>query len=494
MFIYGGFENLGIEYLSAVLKAHGFKTQLALDPRLFDDPFLKVKSLGKICSYQKTILRRIKEFDPGLIVFSVVSADYVWAINLATEIKNVSGAHITFGGIHPPSVPERVIKQNCVDSVVVGEGEFALLDLANSLRAGKADYSIKNIWFRAVGRFIENEVRPYIENLDSLPFPDKELYYNEISAYKKGYTVITRRGCINSCSYCHNSVIDSIYFSQPKRIRLRSTDNVIEELKQAKNKYRFKLLRVNDDIFTSEKRWLKEFCLRYEKEIDAPLYCFGSPATIDEEMVSYLKRAGCYQLCLGVQSVNPMVRRDIFRRPGSNEEIIRAIKLCRRHKIRVVVDNIIGYPGEKDEHLLEMAKFYSEHRPDRICVFWLVYYPRTSIVETAEEKEVLNKESIEKLEENPFDTANTLFNEAHDKQKKKYHLFMVLYHLMPAWLFNWMLENKFYKILPNINPAPVEYLYTIFAKDRLDIPRRRYYRRYLKYLPQVIFNIRLNGK
>lgn len=492
MFIYGGFENVGIEYLSAVLNEHGFQTRLAFDPQLFNDPFLRIKYLDKFFSYQKWLIKQIKEFNPKIVAFSIVSANYVWALNLAKKIRFFSSAHITLGGIHPTSVPERVIKQDCVDSVVVGEGEFALLDLANSIRSGKADYSIKNIWFKKDGQIIKNPPRPYINDLDSLPFPDKALYYREIPAYKKGYTIITRRGCINSCSYCHNSIIDQVYSKEPKRIRLRSVDNVLEELKGAKRKYNFRLLRVNDDLFTYDKNWLKEFSHRYKKEINIPLYCFGSPATIDEEVIAYLKEARCYQLCLGVQSINPWVRREIFHRPGSNAQIIRASELCRRYNIRVVVDNIIGYPEEKENDLLEMAEFYNKYRPHRICIFWLVYYPRTSIVEIAKKRGVLDKSDIDKLEEEPYDTANTLYNKAHAKQKKRYYLFLVLYHLLPAKLFGWMLKNKLFRFLPTINPALVEYPYTIFARDRLDIPRSRYYIRYLKYIPKVIYG-RIRG-
>jgi radical SAM superfamily enzyme YgiQ (UPF0313 family) len=200
MFVYPAFENIGIEYLSSVLNSAGFRTRLAFDPRLFDDPFIKLRRLGKIFSYERALLKKIEDYAPQLVVFSVVSADYRWALSLAERIKTVSPAHITFGGIHPSSAPEEVIGRNCVDSVVIGEGEFALLDLANSLRSGKTDYSIKNIWFKKDSQVIRNPLRPYIDDLDSLPFPDKELYYRELPRYRSGYTIITRRGCINNCS------------------------------------------------------------------------------------------------------------------------------------------------------------------------------------------------------------------------------------------------------------------------------------------------------
>ena len=152
-----------------------------------------------------------------------------------------------------------------------------------------------------------------------------------------------------------------------------------------------------------------------------------------------MKKAGCYQLCLGVQSIDPWVRREIFHRPGSNDQIVRAIKLCRDNNIRVVVDNIIGYPQESKDSLSEISRFYSEHRPDRICIFWLVYYPRTAIVDIAQEAGVLTREEIERLEEEPYDTANTLYNRAHLNQKKRDYLFLVL------WEIPDLIPNRFQK-------------------------------------------------
>lgn len=485
MFVYSVFENIGIEYLSAVLKAHGFQTQLAFDPRLFNDQFLKVKYLGKIFNYENIVLKKIKDYDPQLIVFSVVSADYSWALSLAGKIKKTLPAHITFGGIHPSSAPDEVISHDCVNSVIIGEGEYALLELASSLSKGKIDYSIKNIWFKENGLLIKNRLRPYVEDLDSLPFPDKELYYREISSYRTGYTTITRRGCINSCSYCHNTVWQKLY-PGGKRIRLRSVDNVIEELQQAKKRYNFKLLRINDDLFTSEKNWLGEFSQRYSRKINVPIYCFASPGTIDEEVIVFLKKCCCYQLCLGVQSVNSEINKQIFQRQEANEKVIKAIKLCRKYNIRVVADNIIGYPGEEERHFLETAEFYSKYKAHRICVFWLVYYPGTAIIDIAKQKLVLDDKDIQKLAIEPCDSANTLYNKNHSKQKQKYCLFLELYHILPTVIFRWMLKQQLFRFLPLFNPAIIGYFYTVFARDRLDILRRRYYKCYLKYFPEIL--------
>lgn len=486
MFVYSAFENIGIEYLSAVLNQHGFETRLAFDPRLFSDQFIKIKYLDRVFNYESLLLSKIKDYNPSLIVFSVISADYSWALSLARKIKNFTSSHITFGGIHPSSAPEEVISHDCVDSVILGEGEFALLELAESIKNNQSDQSIRNVWFKENGGIVKNHLRPFIEDLDFLPFPDKELYYREIPGYRTGYTIITRRGCVNNCSYCHNTVWQKLY-PNGKRIRIRSVGNVLEELRQAKRKYNFKLLRVNDDLFTSDKNWLKEFARQYKQEIRIPLYCFGSPSTVDEEVIGYLKDCGCYHLCLGVQSVNSKVNNEIFHRYEPIERIRQAVELCRKYKIRAVVDNIIGFPSQEESHFLEIAQFYSNNKVDRICVFWLVYYPGTDIVTIAKDRGVLNEEDIINITAQPFESANTLYNKVHCEKSQKFCLFLELYHFLPQPVFRWMLKHRLYRFLPKINPAIVAYFYTLFAKDRLDIPRRRYYIRYARYIPEVLF-------
>ncbi len=484
-FVYKGFENIGIEYLSAVLKSNGHETKLAFDPALFNDQFINIKPLGRLFSYRKQLIKQIVEYSPKLVAFSVVSSDYQWALQIAQEIKRISSAYIVFGGIHPSSVPEIVLKNECVDSVVIGEGEFALLELANSLDNGKIDYSIKNIWFKREGKVIENPLRPYIDDLDRLPFPDKELYYEVIPKYKTGYAIITRRGCINSCYYCQNTIWQMRY-PEGEKVRLRSLDKVFQELKLAKQKYNFRLLRINDDLFTSNEGWLKEFSQRYDKEISVPLYCFGSPSTINERIIKYLKKAGCYQLCLGVQSINTKTRKEILHRQDTNEQIEEAITLCRKYRIRCVADNIIGLPGEKEEDILDMAKFYNQHRVDRVCVFWLIYFPRTAIVETALKMGVLDGPAVKDLEENPLATANTLQNRVHGKEKLRYHLLLLLLRFIPPKIYNLIIDKKLYRYFPLINPAFIEIPFTMLSRDRLDIPRRRYYIRYLYFFPKIL--------
>ena len=177
-FVNDSCERLGVEYISAVLKAAGHETKLFVDPQLFDDENISIKGLARVFDCKKKLISELKAYQPDLIGISAVTDFYQWALGMTRLIKEAMDVPIILGGIHPTSVPERVISNESVDMVCVGEGEYAMLELVNSMAKGKIDTTIRNIWFKRNGTVIRNEVRPLIEDLDALPMPDKELYYS----------------------------------------------------------------------------------------------------------------------------------------------------------------------------------------------------------------------------------------------------------------------------------------------------------------------------
>src|SRR3989338_11210607 len=207
-FVNDSCERLGVEYISAVLKAGGHQTKLFVDPQLFDDENISIKPLARLFDYKKRLIRELKAYNPGIIGISVVTDFYQWACTIARMIKEeLPDTPIIFGGIHPTSVTERVIKNDFVDMVCVGEGEYPMLELANSIEKGKIDHSIPNLWFKKDGQVIQNPIRPLIEDLDSLPMPDKDLYYSASPHFSQCYYIMASRGCAYSCSYCCHSYL-----------------------------------------------------------------------------------------------------------------------------------------------------------------------------------------------------------------------------------------------------------------------------------------------
>ena len=133
-FLYMGAENLGIESLSAMLEKHGHQTALVFDPALFDDKYyLQIPFLAKLFKY-KNIVEDVLATNPDIVLFSVFSDCNQWALDIARKMKQAKNIPIIFGGIHPTSVPEKTVQEDCVDYVVVGESEDSLLELLASIQ------------------------------------------------------------------------------------------------------------------------------------------------------------------------------------------------------------------------------------------------------------------------------------------------------------------------------------------------------------------------
>ena len=190
VFIYNGTENLGIEYLSSFLKSKGHEIYLLLDPDIFGEQLINSKFLSRLFSIDKEILKRTIKFKPGLVAFSTYTGNYRWCLKIAQSIKKLADIPIVFGGVHTTAVPETVLSNDFIDFAIIGEGELAILDLIEHLEKGGGQeelLNISNICFRYEGSFQVNSPRPYIKNLDSLPFPDKALFYDKVPFLERSY-------------------------------------------------------------------------------------------------------------------------------------------------------------------------------------------------------------------------------------------------------------------------------------------------------------------
>jgi len=488
IFVYAAFENVGIEYLSAVLRKNGHQTSLVIDPRIFDDQFLPFKFNKNLFDYENEVIEQVVKARPEMIVFSLTASDYLWALRLSKRIKERISVFIVFGGIHPTSVPEVVLSNNWINFVIMGEGEYALLELVEALEQNKDYYGIPNVCIKGNNEnVIINTPRPYIKDLDSLPYPDKDLYYAAIPGYLKYYNMISRRGCFNDCTFCHNSVWDKVYPKERNIIRLRSVENVIDELIFAKKRFKIEVVRFNDDIFNSSEEWLKNFSAQYRSKISIPFICFVSPGNTNYNVVKYLKEANCIQVNMGVQTINDALRLRILNRLETKEKIISAIQLYKEFKIRAVVDNIIGLPEETENDLLDMVKFYFENPVyGRIAVFWLNYFPNTAIVDKSLESGILSTESLRLIAREPTSKGITLFGRFHKRENMRYFVLLLLIQIIPRWVSKLIIFTSLYRYIPIINPAYIEIPFTLFSRDRLDPYRRSYYIRYKKFIPIIV--------
>ena len=168
-------------------------------------------------------------------------------------------------------VPEEAIQLDGLLGICIGEGEFPILDLVTALE-NKSDYlNIANFWFRSGAEIVKNPVRPLINNLDDLPFPDRELFdYQQIvnDNYDDGAEFMVGRGCPFLCSFCINKSLQDLYRGKGPFVRYRTVDHVVAEIRQVVATYsNIAKITFQDDILALNKKWLAEFSEKYALEM-----------------------------------------------------------------------------------------------------------------------------------------------------------------------------------------------------------------------------------
>ena len=432
LFLHLGRESLGIEYLSAMLKDAGHETALALDPGLFgtNDNVFCIPALERLLDQRERLVRVTRLVRPDVVAFSAYTNTFKWCLELAREVRRTCRAKVVLGGPHVTLAPDVVIRKPEVDFALVGECEEAVVDLVDALAKGRPTHRIANVWSRHGGEVVGNPVRPPIQDLDSLPLPDKALFEDDIN-FQDDYLVLGSRGCVFNCHYCCESFTNELY--SHKFYRRRSVDSVIHELRVMRERYGFREVMFNDAVLCVDTGWLQELMTRFRHEIGVPFRCFGQVRFLTERVGRMLKYGGCYAIEFGVQSMNERLRREILNRRESNAHNARAFAVCDALGIRYDVDHIFGLPEESvDDHRFA-ARFYSKlKRLNRIKVHNLTCFPRTAMVDVMRRRGLLSDEAIAATEEGrtgDFFHVDEIRDPGTARVK---HAFAMLYKVLPS--------------------------------------------------------------
>lgn len=489
-FVHKGRENLGIEYLSAVLKKAGHETYLAFDPGVFgtEDNVFWVPFLERAFDQKQRVLQTIEESNADLVAFSIYTSTYRWACDIARTIKEKHDVKIVFGGVHATLVPEHVIRNDFVDFVIVGEGEYPLLELVESLESNALHYGIQNVWCKQSGKIIRNKIRGPIENLDSLPTLDKALFEKGIH-YGDDYMALTSRGCMFDCSFCCESYYNKLYGN--RYYRRRSVDSTIEELSYMKKRYGFKEVIFFDGIFCADAQWLRAFLDRYNRQIRVPFKCMGHVNLFNEEIARLLKDSRCYCVNFGIQSMSEKVRRDVLNRYETNSKIWEAFRICDRFKLRYDVDLMIGLPLDviEEDYFTNAARLKQAKFLNRIKFFHLSYYPKIQITEVAKEKRVLDGEDIADIE-NGKSTRWFGIDQKEDRRskmaKESASVFCKILPLLPNPLVRIILKFKLYKRFYLIPSCIVIFVQVVIGVKNRDLRFEIYFKKYARHIKQLL--------
>lgn len=385
---------LGIGYLSAYLKREGHRTSL----------IHLVRPVGR-----EELLARLAEESPDLVAVSSTTHMFPHVRRWVSWIKEESDLFTVCGGAHPTLDPEGALREAPLDAVCLGEGEETLAELCAALEEGRDPSGIASLWVRRGEEIIRNPVRPLVEDLDSLPLPDREIFdpANFCEQQHERGTLMASRGCPYSCTYCSNHAQRSIYPNRRSYVRFRSVDNVMREIRAiiaADTGGRLRYIRFDDDILTLDREWFRELVERYREEVDLPFICNSRVNVLDEETVALFARAGCSVICMGIESGNEGLRRKVLNRHMSNRDIVRAFHLCRRYGIKTVSTNMTALPDEDLPALLDTIKVNAMARPNCMQVSTYHPYPNTRLYSYCEKKGYLSGRHVDTI----FDGRSSL--------------------------------------------------------------------------------------
>ncbi|MDP2973649.1 MAG: cobalamin-dependent protein, partial [Candidatus Diapherotrites archaeon] len=244
---------IGLAYISAALKQQGHVTSA------FDTKLSVKKSL------RHDLQQRVQQFKPDIVAISCREIDFDIALQVA-EIAKQHGAFVVAGGPFATAAPNEVIAFDCIDAVCLGEAEDAFAELAGKMDKRQNFLNVKNFWFKTKqGKTVKNDVRELLEDIDSLPLPDWDVFLLESDKFEP--TFLSSRGCPFNCTYCINHLLQKLYAGKGKYVRFRKAENVVAEVKQCVEKFNIKAVNFVDDAFTVDKKRLKTFAALYKKEI-----------------------------------------------------------------------------------------------------------------------------------------------------------------------------------------------------------------------------------
>jgi len=353
--------HVGLSYISAMLKKAGHQVELF--------------ELGNIQEQKQLFLEKIKNFNPGVIGISANSHQFQYVEEVAGLIKSCSSAPIFLGGLHTTLNPELIGELKSITGICVGEGEESFLELVETITAGKDIKNIKNFWIKEGDSVFKNSNRSLVEDLDFLPSPDRTIFnYFKNTKTKKTPRFIFSRGCPFDCTYCCNHAIKKVYKDLGKYVRFRSVKLAIAEIEAELQKYNFSHFKLDDDTFSLNKDWLKEFCETIKaKNWNLTFECNIRPGTIDEEGMKALKKGGCILVKIGVETGNESLRKNVLNRRFTNEDIIKTFKMAKDNGIKTFSFNMVGVPGETLQTIKETIDLNAKIKPDFMQV--TIFFP-----------------------------------------------------------------------------------------------------------------------
>jgi len=420
---------------------------------LKDNEVKLVDALSKRWSIEESLNKIEDDFDILIIASSNTTFrdDVEFSEKLKEKNKNLK---VIFCGPHSTVYPKKVLEEDVIDIGVQGEVEETIKELIEVLKVDGDLSKVKGISYRENGNITVNEKRENIENLDSLPFPDwdmvdKEDFFNPLAKKEPIATVLSSRGCIGRCTFCTSP---SFY---GRKYRFRSAENVLEEL-EILYKKGFREVLFRDETFTISKERTRKICEgMIERGIKLSWMCNIRIGSVDKELMELMKKAGCHNLWVGVESGVQEIL-DIAKKDIKVEDIVKTFEIARDVKINTHAHFMFGMEGESKESLDKTIKFIKKIRPTTIDIGITTPFPGTVLFDKVKEKTDKlgdgTQWGIDKVHSNAF--FNEFFCDVRSEEIEK-AIFKAYkeFYLRPGYVLGTLFKVRSFNELGNVIKA-----------------------------------------
>lgn len=373
---------LGISYISSSLKAAGHATRLlVLTPE----------------TPKEVIDRTIRDFRPRLVCFTAFFSEYPFIAGIAGYIRQqFPDLYLLGGGPHISLNADAVIR-DCFDALCIGEGEQPTLELVQQLEAGQTPSGIRNLWIKHGADVEKCPPRDFLQDLDSLPFPDRDMWQEWIEDPNTKPCVLLGRGCPFNCTYCCNHALRKL--TEGEYVRFRSTDNVIAELRQLTERLRgvrqvyfeVETIGANLDFAKHLCERLQEFNAGRAEPITFSVNLRVTPGCDYSRLFAAFKEAHFTLVNIGLESGSPRVRSEVLNRHYSNDDLLRAVERARQYGLKVALFVLLGLPGETRQDFQETVECTRRCQPDECFLSIFTPYPGTVLYTRCEEMGLLDQ-------------------------------------------------------------------------------------------------------
>lgn len=360
---------LGLAYVAGMAKRRGFDVA-------FIDAYAENLSLDET-------IKRIRQSGPQIVGISSVTPTVPSMLYIAQQLKNgASDIVIVAGGAHPTVFPEKILASEAIDIVVRREGEDTFADLAETLLKEGSLKGIKGISYKDKnGVIIHNEDRPYIPDLDRLPFPAYDSLRMDLYSApphwlvaKPAYQMLASRGCPFNCTFCGIKALG-------RAVRHRSIGNIITEMDFLHHKYNCREVMFVDATFPINKKIGMEFCnelivsglhkkIKWVTETRVDI--------VDYELLKHMHKAGCRVVGYGLESGSEKMLKRI-KKNASLDRAREAVKISKKAGLDVYASFIMGLPGETMEDMRHTVDFIKSMDIDYPKINLLVPYPGSEL-------------------------------------------------------------------------------------------------------------------